>query len=82
MKLVITPPVDPNRVRAFEENLHQIQDLRLLLVGGSVTESAQIIVSTKEPKSLIKALSEMPLVKEAAGEGNEIRVTLEPEAKD
>ena len=76
VKLVIKSPIDADHMKELEANLRQIQNLRLVLFGGSVEEGIQFVVSAEEPTPLIKILKEMPLVEEAVGKGKEIQVVL------
>ena len=76
VKLVIKSPIDADHMKELEANLRQIQNLRLVLFGGSVEEGIQFVVSAEEPTPLIKILKEMPLVEEAVGKDKEIQVVL------
>jgi sRNA-binding protein len=76
VKLVITPPVDFNHIKELEEGLRQFEDLRLVLIGGSIKEGAHIIVSTEKPAALINILKQIPRVQETVSRGNKIQVTL------
>ena len=80
MKLVIASPVDYEQMRELEEYLGQVQELRLVLVGGSVEEGVEegikIIISAEKPIPLIGVLREMPPVEQVVKKGKEIQVTL------
>jgi len=76
VKLVIMSLVDSDHMKELEENLRQIQNLRLVLIGGSVKEGVQIVISVEKPTPLIGILKEMPLVEEVVDKGEEIQVTL------
>ena len=80
MKLAIASPVDCDQMRELEEYLCQVQELRLVLVGGSVEEGVEegikIIISAEKPTPLISVLREMPPVEQVVKKGKEIQVTL------
>ena len=76
VKLVIMSLVDSDHMKELEENLRQIQNLRLVLIGGSVKKGIQIVISVEKPTPLIGILKEMPLVEEVVDKGEEIQVTL------
>lgn len=76
IKLAVVSPVDYEGVKKFEKSLSEVQNLRLVFVGGSVHEDTRIIVSTEKPIDLVKILSKMPLVQRVAEKGKEIRVAL------
>ena len=76
VKLVIMPPVDFDHIKELGEDLHQFENLRLVLIGGSIREGAHIIVSTDKPTALIDILNQIPRVKKATSRGNEIQITL------
>jgi hypothetical protein len=76
VKLTIVPPVDSGQVRELEEHLYQVQDLRLVLVGGSIDEGTEIIVSAESPIPLLDILREMPPVAQVIKKGKIAQVTL------
>ena len=76
VKLTIMSPINLGQIRNLEEHLRQVQDLRLLLTGGSVDEGTQIIVSAGKPIPLIDVLREMPPVEQVVKKGKDIQVTL------
>ena len=59
VQLKIVAPVDLGQVRKLQEHLHQVQDLDLVLVGGSVNEGTVIVVSVARPIPLINILREI-----------------------
>ncbi len=79
VKLTIMPPIDIGQVRKLEEYLYQVQDLRLVLVGGSVDEGTEIVVSAENPIPLIDALRELPPVDQIVKKGKTIQLTLKAE---
>jgi len=76
VKLVVAPPVDLEQVRKFEEQLYQVQDLRLVLFGGSTDEGIEVVVSAEEPIPLIDVLREMPPVEQVVKRGKTIQIIL------
>ena len=64
VKLTIAPPIDLGQVRKLEEYLSQVQDLRLVLIGGSVDEGTEIVVSAENPIPLMDVLREIPPVEQ------------------
>jgi hypothetical protein len=79
VKLTIMPPIDIGQVRKLEEYLYQVQDLRLVLVGGSIDEGTEIVVSAENPIPLIDALRELPPVDQIVKKGKTIQLTLKAE---
>ena len=79
MKLTIVSPVDSGQMRKLQEHLRQVQDLRLVLVSGSVDEDIAVVVSTEKPIPLIDVLREMPPVERVVKEGKKIQVMLKAE---
>jgi len=79
MKLAIVSPVDSDQMRKLQEHLRQVQDLRLVLVSGSVDEDIKVVVSTEKPIPLIDILREMPPVERVVKEGKKIQVMLKAE---
>jgi len=79
VELVIMSPVDLAQMRKLEEYLCQVQDLRLVLVGGSVDEGSKIVVSAEKPIPLIDVIREMPPVEQVVKKGKKIQITLKTE---
>ncbi len=76
VKLAIVSPVDLGQMRKLKEYLCQVQDLRLVLVGGSEDEGTTIVVSAAKPIPLIDVLREMPPVEQVVKEGKRIQIML------
>ena len=76
MRLTIVPPIDLGQVRKLEEYLCQVQDLRLVLVGGSVDEGTEIVVSAEKPIPLMDVPREMPPVEQVVKKGKKIEIML------
>ena len=79
VKLTIVPPIDLGQVRKLEEYLSQVQDLRLVLIGGSVDEGTEIVVSAENPIPLTDVLREIPPVEQVVKKGKKIQITLKAE---
>ena len=79
VKLTIVPPIDLGQVRKLEEYLSQVQDLRLVLIGGSVDEGTEIVVSAENPIPLMDVLREIPPVEQVVKKGKKIQITLKAE---
>lgn len=77
--LAIVPPIDLGQLAALKKDLGQVENLRLVLVGGSVEGGSKIIVSAEEPLLLLDILEEMPAVDQVFRKGSEIQVRLKAE---
>jgi len=77
--LSIMPPVDLGQVKRLEESLQQAPDLRLVLVGGSVANGTEMVISAENPIPLIDILAKMPPVAQVTKKGKNIQVTLKAE---
>ena len=73
---MILPPVDLEQMKQLEEGLWQVQDLHLVLVGGSMDEGTRIVVEARKPIPLVSILREMPLIEQVAKKDNEIQISL------
>ncbi len=71
-------PIDFGMMRKLQECLHQVENLRLVLVSGSVEEGTIIIVSVEKPIPLIDILRAMPPVEQVVKKNKTIVVTLKP----
>jgi flagellar biosynthesis GTPase FlhF len=79
VELTIVPPVGLGQLENLEKDLRQVENLRLVLVGGSVDMGNRIVVSAEEPIPLLRILRELPIVEQVVGKGSEIQVTLKAE---
>lgn len=77
--LAIVLPIDLGQLAALKKDLGQVENLRLVLVGGSVEGGSKIIVSAEEPLPLLDILEEMPAVDQVFRKGSEIQVRLKAE---
>ena len=76
VELVILPPLDSDQMKKLEEGLRQIQDLRVVLISGSMDEGTRVIVSARKPIPLANVIEEIPLVEQVVKKGKEIQVSL------
>jgi chemotaxis protein histidine kinase CheA len=76
VELAIVPPIDLAQMENLAKGLSQVENLRLILVGGSVDRGSRIIVSAEEPVPLLSILREMPVVEQVDRKGAEIQVRL------
>ena len=79
VELTIVPPIDLAQTENLAKGLRQVENLRLILVGGSVDRGSKIIVSAEEPVPLLSILREMPVVEQVFRKGAEIQVRLKAE---
>ena len=70
------PPVDSLHARNLEEELRLIQNLDILLIGGSVDGGARIVVSAVQSMPLIDVLSQIPIVEQVTKKGKDIQISL------
>lgn len=77
--LAIMPPIDLGQLDSLKKDLGQVENLRLVLIGGSVERGSKIIVSAEEPLPLLDILKEMPAVDQVFRKGSEIQVRLKVE---
>lgn len=76
VELTVMPPIDLVQLENLEKALRQVENLRLVLVGGSAGKGSRIVVSAEEPIPLLGILREMPAVGGVVRRGGEIQVTL------
>jgi len=76
VELAIMPPIDLVQLENLGKELSQVENLRLVLVGGSVDKGSRIVVSAEEPIPLLSILREIPIVEDVVRKGGEIQVTL------
>ena len=79
IRLTIMPPVDSGQLKILEEHLSQVQDLRLVVVGGSVESGTEIVISAENPIPLLDILREMPPVAQVITKGKTAQITLKAE---
>jgi hypothetical protein len=76
INLVLMPPVGVLQINNLEEKLRLIQNLRVILTGGSVDKPIRIVVSAEQPIPLIDVLNHIPIVDEVTKKGKEIQILL------
>ncbi|MFC1929566.1 hypothetical protein ACFLW6_01685, partial [Chloroflexota bacterium] len=76
VELTIASPVDYKQMKRLEESLAKVENIRVVLVGGSVDEGSKILLAARKPIPLLSVLSEMSLVEQAVKKGKDIWVTL------
>ncbi len=76
LNIVLMPPADVPQIKNLEETLQQIQNLRIVFIGGSVYEPMKIVVSAEQPTPLVDILSRIPIVDQVSSRGKEIQVSL------
>ena len=76
IRLIVASPVGFEQVRQFQGLLGELENLRIVWVGGSVDEGTVITVSVQQPTTLIRSLSEMPVVQKVDKKGENIVVML------
>ena len=79
LRLAVVSPVDISQVRKLEEYLRQVQNLRLVLIEGSVDEGTKIVVSVENPIHLMDIIRGMPPVEQVVKKDREIQIMLKAE---
>ena len=80
INLVLMPPAGVLQIKNLGEKLRLIQNLRVILIGGSVDESTRVVVSAEQPIPLIDVLSQIPIVDQVTKKGKEIQISLKAAA--
>ena len=75
INLLLMPPVDVLQAKSMGEELRRVQNLRVLLVGGSADGGVRIVVSVGHPIPLADALGHWPTVEKVAKSGNDLRIS-------
>ena len=73
---IVLPQANLNQVKIVEQYLLQIQNLRLLLVGGSVEAGSEFIVSADKPVPLTSLLERIDFLEGVVAKGNCIQLTM------
>jgi hypothetical protein len=76
IRLALSRQVEYESVYRFQLFLSQIQNLRLISVGGSGGKGVKVAVFAEKPIPLLSVLTETPLVKQVVKKGEEIQITL------
>ena len=80
INLVLMPPVDVLQTQSLEKELHQVQNLRVLLTSGSADRNVRIVVSAEQPIPLADVLSQIPIVEQVAKKGKDLQISLKARA--
>ena len=72
----VARPVDPVRLKAFQEGLGRVEGFRVKSVGGSAAEGGQVILSVEQPLPLLLRLNELKIVERVSKRGKGVEVTL------
>lgn len=78
VRLLITSPVAFEQVITFKEAIKRIENLQLLLIGGSLDKETTMLISIQEPMPLLRILGEMPIVAKVDKKDGDTVVTLKP----
>ena len=73
---IVLPQANLNQVKIVEQYLLQIQNIRLLLVGGSVESGSEFIVSADKPVPLTSLLEGIEFLEVVVAKGNHIQLTM------
>ena len=76
VRLALAKQVDYESVKQFHELLSQMENLRLMSIGGSANEGTKIVVSIVEPIPLLQVLGVLPIVEQVFKKDDEIQVDL------
>jgi len=76
----LMPPVNPDQLRALEEQLAQAGKLSLVMVGGTAEGNVELTVLAAEPLPVADVLRELPVVSEVGNKGKQFQLTLVPES--
>ena len=79
IKLIIThKDAAYDHIVDFENSLRQIPDIQFVMIGGTTSDSAQIVVSSKKSVVLSDILRQLPMVEEVMDRPANILVQLKP----
>jgi hypothetical protein len=76
---ILVSGVNGHQFKKLEDSLGQIENLDLLVIGGSVSVGTEFIVSADKPITLVNVLEEMQFVERVTEHGKTIQVTLRAE---
>ena len=76
VRLVLPLSTGFKQIAQFKKHLGKVEDLTIVMTGGSVNEGSIIVVSVQESMDLIPILNEMPVVENASKKGEDIVVKL------
>jgi hypothetical protein len=79
IKLIIAhKDADADHMVDFENSLRKIPDIRLVMIGGTTSDGAQIIVSSEKAVVLSNILRQLPMVEEITDRQADLLVKLKP----
>jgi HD-GYP domain-containing protein (c-di-GMP phosphodiesterase class II) len=76
VRLVVPLTVGGVEVRRFAEHLNSIDDLKIIMTGGSEDEGHIILLSVQKPMPLMNVINDVNMVESAEKHGKNIVVTL------
>ena len=74
--MIVVSCTEQAKLRTFEQQLRQVENLRILLSGGSAQEGSKIVIALDKPVALIRLLRNMPMVQDALYDDDRVRVTI------
>jgi hypothetical protein len=78
VQLVLPLSASPSQLAQFREYLEKVEDLTIVMVGGSTDEGSIITVSPPKSTDLVDILNQIPVVESARSKGGDIMVKLKP----
>ena len=79
ISLNIAHPTTPAKLKELEEEIKQVPELKIVLIGGAIDEGTEIIVSADNPIPLVEILSSLPSVSEVSKKSKLTQLVLETE---
>jgi HD-GYP domain-containing protein (c-di-GMP phosphodiesterase class II) len=76
VRLVVPLTVGGLEVRRFKEHLESIEDLKIIMTGGSEEEGHLILLSVQKPMPLISVINDVTMVESVEKHGKNILVSL------
>ena len=79
LTLSIMPPVDLGPLKRLEASLKNTPELRLTLIGGSVSSGTEMVVSMENAIPLVDILMDIPCIDQVNKKGKILQITLKSE---
>ena len=76
VRVVLPLSASPGQLAQFREYLEEVEDLTIVMVGGSTDEGSVITVSPPKSTDLVRILNQIPAVENARKKGGDIEVKL------
>lgn len=76
VRIGVASEISPRQLEDFENQLRQMDNLKVLWTGGSENEGTSIVISLQKPTALICSLNALPAVESTGKEGERLFVTL------